>query len=609
MKEGRKDSALDPLRRSALPAALALTALATAIPAQTTTRVSLGPGGVQGDGNSRTVSISADGRFVAFGSSATNLVPADGNGSEDVFVADRQTGSVVRASLDSSGNEGNAGSFSPSISADGRFVAFHSFASNLVPLDTNGAADVFVRDLQAGTTERVSVDSLGVEAHGDSFYPSISADGRFVAFQSLAQDLVAGDVNGTQDVFVHDRQTGQTVLASVASTGTQGDGDSLSASISADGRFVVFDSTSTNLDPSDTNSTSDVFVRDLVAGITERVSLDSTGAEGNGASYAGSVSADGRYVAFYSAATNFVPHDFNAAIDVFVRDRAAGTTERISVSPVGRGGLGDSLTPSISSTGRFVAFQSAAPNLVDGDTNATADVFVRDRTAGQTWRVSLGSGGMQADSYSAGPAISADGRLVAFYSDATNLVGGDTNALLDAFVFDRECTGVDPSTPFCFGDGSGGACPCANQGGPGRGCANSALPSGGSLEAGGSTAIDTVTGTDSIVLCLDGLPSSALAIVLQSASQVSPVPLGDGLRCLGVARRLAIVSASSEGHAVYPQPGDPSVSGRSASLGDPIAGSGATRMYQAIYRDSDAAFCPPPAGSGVNLTNGLVLVW
>src|SRR6266446_1314542 len=242
--------------------------------AQTTERVSVTSGGTEGNGASLGSALSADGRFVAFDSAATDLVAGDTNGVSDVFVHDRQTGATERVSVASGGAQGNASSgligfaFPPALSADGRFVAFVSYATNLVPGDTNGATDVFVHDRQTGMTERVSVASDGTQANNASSYPALSADGRFVAFQSDATNLVAGDTNGATDVFVHDRQTGTTERVSVASGGTQGNGFSAGPALSADGRFVAFHDTATNLVAGDTNGASDVFVHELTVSTT-----------------------------------------------------------------------------------------------------------------------------------------------------------------------------------------------------------------------------------------------------------------------------------------------------------------------------------------------------
>jgi Tol biopolymer transport system component len=399
-----------------------------------TTRVSVASDGAQGNSGSWCPSISADGRYVAFQSYASNLVPGDTNGVLDVFVHDRLTGQTTRVSVASDGTQGNGDSGCPSISADGRYVAFASLASNLVPGDTNGTWDVFVHDRLTGQTTRVSVASDGAQGNSGSWCPSISADGRYVAFQSYASNLVPGDTNGVLDVFVHDRLTGQTTRVSVASDGAQGNGDSECPSISADGRYVAFQSYASNLVPGDTNLVRDIFVHDRLTGQTTRVSVASDGTQGNDHSRFPSISADGRYVAFASLASNLVPGDTNGKQDIFVHDRLTGQTTRVSVASGGAQGNGDSEFPSISADGRYVAFQSYASNLVPGDTNLVPDIFVHDRLTGQTTRVSVASDGTQGDSYSFGSSISADGRYVAFASYASNLVPGDANGDIDVFI-------------------------------------------------------------------------------------------------------------------------------------------------------------------------------
>jgi len=295
-------------------------------------------------------------------------------------VHDRQTGTTERVSVATEGTQGDQASYGPSISADGRFVAFESYAANLVNGDTNGKFDEFVHDRQTGTTERVSVASDGTEGNNGSLRrPSISANGRFVAFESTASNLVIGDINGADDIFVHDRQTGTTEWVSIASNGTQGNENSFYPSISADGRFVAFQSNATNLVSGDTNVRQDVFVHDRQTGTTERVSITSNGIQGNNDSLVPSISADGRFVAFWSYASNLVSGDTNVYDDVFVRDRQTGTTQRVSVASGGTQGNNDSLNSSISADGQFVVFDSYASNLVSGDTNGTIDVFVHDQ--------------------------------------------------------------------------------------------------------------------------------------------------------------------------------------------------------------------------------------
>src|SRR5207249_3963444 len=309
--------------------------------AQTTVRVSVASDGTEGNDVSLGSALSADGRFVAFDSAATDLVAGDTNGVADVFVHDRQTGTTERVSVDSAGTQANGDSTEVALSADGRFVAFISVAPDLVAGDTNGVADVFVHDRQTGTTERVSVDSAGNQANGDSTEVALSADGRFVAFTSVAPDLVAGDTNGVMDVFVHDRQTGATERVSVDSAVTQANGDSTDVALSADGRFVAFISVAPDLVAGDTNGVADVFVHDRQTGTTERVSVDSAGNQANGDSTDVALSADGRFVAFTSVAPDLVTGDTNGAMDVFVHDRQTGTTERVSVDSAGSQANGD----------------------------------------------------------------------------------------------------------------------------------------------------------------------------------------------------------------------------------------------------------------------------
>jgi uncharacterized repeat protein (TIGR01451 family) len=405
--------------------------------AGTTDRVSVGTGRAQGNGGSFDAALSADGRFVAFDSSATNLVAGDTNAQSDVFVRDRQSGRTTRVSVGNDGVQGNFDSSSPVLSADGRFVVFESTATNLVPEDTNGQSDVFVHDRQRGRTTRVSVGNGGVQGNLDSSSAAVSADGRFVAFVSSATNLVAGDTNAQRDVFVHDRQSGRTTRVSVANGGVQGNFDSSSPALSADGRFVVFESTATNLVPEDTNAQSDVFVHDRQTGQTTRASVGNGGVQGNLGSSSAAVSADGRFVVFVSTATNLVAGDTNAQSDVFVRDRQTGRTTRVSVGTGNVQGNGDSFNAALSADGRFVAFVSSATNLVAEDNNAQSDVFAHDRHTGRTTRVSVRAGGAQANFGSGAPALSADGRFAVFESTATNLVPGDTNAQSDVFVRDR----------------------------------------------------------------------------------------------------------------------------------------------------------------------------
>jgi Tol biopolymer transport system component len=400
-----------------------------------TERASVDSSEVQGASDSSEPSISSDGRYVAFVSNSAGLVAYDTNGVADVFVRDRQTGETTRVSVGTGGTEATGGPSShPSISADGRYVAFQSDASNLVTGDTNARRDVFVHDRVAGTTVRASVNSSGVQGNHTSEHPFISSDGNYVAFHSYADNLVANDTNIMTDVFVRDRVAGTTERVSVDSAETQASGGSYYPSISSDGSYVAFDSGANNLVANDTNGTTDVFVRDRTAGTTKRVSVATGGTQGDGESYMPAISGDGRYIAFPSHATNLVANDTNVKCDIFVYDQTPGTTTRVSVSGAGAQADGHSYLCSISDNGRYVAFESAAANLVSGDTGDIYDVFVRDRTAGTTRRVSVAPDGTQANDQSDTAVISGDGNYVAFKSFASNLVSDDTNSVPDIFV-------------------------------------------------------------------------------------------------------------------------------------------------------------------------------
>lgn len=294
----------------------------------TTIRVSITTSGGQGNNNSFVFgrSISGDGRYVVFGSEASDLVSGDTNGKSDIFVRDLQTAATIRVSVATGSIQANNASSDPAISIDGRFIAFESDASNLVSSDTNRKGDIFVYDRQTAIPTRVSVATGGRQGNDPSgfgfadLFPAISGDGRYVTFVSNSSNLVSGDTNGRSDVFIHDRQTATTERISVATGGAQSNDWSDQSSISADGRYVAFDSGASNLVSGDTNGTSGIFVRDRQTGVTERVSIASDGGQGNDYSDFPAISADGRFVAFISAATNLVSNDTNGKIDVFVYD-------------------------------------------------------------------------------------------------------------------------------------------------------------------------------------------------------------------------------------------------------------------------------------------------
>ena len=399
--------------------------------------VSVSSAGEQGDFESYNPSISADGQFVVFGSFASTLVAGDTESQPDIFIRDRSTGVTERENVSSAGVAGNFESSDTSISADGRYAVFSSFSDNLVADDINGSWDIFVRDRDNRVTERISVSSTGEPGNDHSRFASISADGQFVAFESIANNLVTGDDNNQTDIFVHDRDSGVTERISVSSTGDSGNDRSRHPSISADGQFVAFESIASNLVVGDTNNQSDIFIHDRVTGVTERISVSSINLlQGNAKSTNPSISVDGQYVAFRSSASNLVTGDTNQVSDIFVHDRDTDVTERVSMSSGNlQQGNADSFSPSISADGRFVAFVSVANNLLaSGDTNGAWDVFIRDRDARVTERVSESSTGVQGNSISFSPSISADGGYVAFTSSSNNLVVGDSNSQPDVFV-------------------------------------------------------------------------------------------------------------------------------------------------------------------------------
>jgi Tol biopolymer transport system component len=398
-----------------------------------TTRVSVASDGMQGNSSSVEPTLSADGRYVAFASNAP-LVTGDTNDVSDVFVHDRATGAIARVSVTSSGAQADGMSSVPAITPDGRYVAFESQSLNLAPGGTFGNTRVFIHDRVTGQTTVVSTGIGGAAPTADSRRAQVSADGRFIAYDSGASNLVAGDVNGARDVFVFDRTIAATILVSTAADGSQANGSSSLSRISADGRYIAFQSDASTLVPGDTNGRTDVFVHDRQTGETWRVSVASDGTEGNGSSSQPSLSADGRYIAFQSNASTLVPGDTNGGTDVFVHDRQTGETRRVSVASDGTEGNGSSIQSSLSADGRYIAFSSGANALVPGDTNGALDVFVYDRQTGGMTRVSVGSAGAEGDGNSQVPTLSADGRFIAFSSVASNLVPGDTNAASDVFV-------------------------------------------------------------------------------------------------------------------------------------------------------------------------------
>src|ERR1700687_6044006 len=422
----------DSARRVLLPVLGVLIASLTidATRPRATELVSIATNNQSGNAASSGVAVNDDGTIVAFYSDATNLVPGDTNQARDVFVRNRHTGVTERVSLNTAGLQANGPSHAAggntAISGDGNIVAFYSDATNLVPLDINGQRDVFVRTRDIAVTEIVSISTNGTQGNGESLKPSISGNGRFVAFQSDASNLVPNDTNGASDIFVRDRlnNTTERVCGEI-----QGNRFSFSPSISADGNFVAFASAATNLVPGDTNNHIDIFVCDRRSGTLDRASVNSNGVQGNGDSILPAISALGCVVAFKSDASNLVPNDNNNLVDVFARDRTKSLTERISVNFSGGDANDISFPPSVSDDGRFVAFGSAASNIVVADVNLLASMFVRDRLIGVTMLVDLNNQGQQADNAAIDvpPSVSGNGAQIGFVSLAGNLAGNDRN--------------------------------------------------------------------------------------------------------------------------------------------------------------------------------------
>jgi Tol biopolymer transport system component len=372
-------------------------------------------------------SVSADGRYVAFTSFASNLVANDTNGRLDVFVRDTATGTTTIASVGSDGSQATAPSSEPSISADGRYVAFQTSAPDLVPGDTNDDDDVFVRDLRAGTTTRVSVTAAGRPGgwHDGSQYPSISADGRYVAFETESK-LVSSDTDYQFDVYVYDRETARPERVSAPAYGRQSDRANYGthARISADGRYVVFHSDATNLTYGDVNGKQDVFVRDRNTQRTSLVSISESFLQGNEFSDRPSLSDDGRYVAFTSMATNF-PNGTDGAnrYRVYVKDLVTGRLIREDRNTAGQYVFG--YEAQISGNGRYLAMQ-ADPGITEGSTGGL-NIYVRDRQSGEVTPASHGYAGAPAVRTCLDIALSADGRHVAFTSDDGTLAPDDND--------------------------------------------------------------------------------------------------------------------------------------------------------------------------------------
>jgi hypothetical protein len=391
----------------------------------TTTRVSANTAGGEPNQMADWGSISSDGRFASFVSDADNLAAGDNNGKSDVFLRDRTNAITERISVSNSGAEANGASYTPEIASSGRFVAFGSLATNLTSDTGGGQFQLYLRDLVARTTIRVSKSSSGASA--DTGFTSngvVSADGRFVAFTSGATNLVVGDTNNSPDIFLRDVLNGTTIRVSVTSTGApMGPGKVGFPSISDNGRLVAFESDAP-LHPADANGKTDVYLWDANSGTTTPVSIDATERFGLGQSLFPDISGDGTTVAFNTDSA-LDPSDTNAKHDVYMRTLATGSIARASLGAGNVQGNADSSRPSLSTNGDVVSFLSSATNLVSDDTNNRSDVFIRRVSSSATFRATLSTGGVQSDGHVFDNDLAGNGSVVIFQSVAKNLVSPD----------------------------------------------------------------------------------------------------------------------------------------------------------------------------------------
>ncbi len=375
--------------------------------------------------NSHVPVLSLDGRYLAFTSWATDLIDDDDNKARDVFIYDHSNDSITRASLSSDGEEANDDNAFPSISADGKFVSFTSAADNLVSHDTNDRYDIFVRDVEKKKTERVNISSNGEEANGDSYLSQISADGRYVTFNSGSTNLVPFGTTGIDDVFVYDRQTKKISRTSISNEGWEANGSSGAPSISGDGSLVVFGSWADNLTSGDDSGYYDIFLRNLATSATILVSAPPNTGQANGNSSLPNVSQDGQSIAFISQASNLKSGDNSDWWKLFVADAENGkykkcsglkiveSMDEIYGTKISETGF-LSITPKLSEDGKFVVF-SSEEQLTADDSNDVEDVYVCDTDNGDIKLVSRSTKGKEEiNGGSKSPSISSDGSFIAF---------------------------------------------------------------------------------------------------------------------------------------------------------------------------------------------------
>jgi len=437
-----------------LAASLSISLPASANYISTTTLVTAGADGKGANGslaiNGAKRTVSSDGSIVAFSSFASNLVPGDINGTSDIFVFNRTTKKTELISKGLGGQPANSWSRTPSMSADGRYVAYITTASNIMegvtcPGSDPKCANIVVYDRATHTNRLANRNTLGlrvgvsIEDADGAIGPVMSANGQFVAFRSSSRIISSTDTNTVADVFVRDLGANVTRVASVDNAGHTGNERSNAFSISNDGRYVVFSSYSA-LVPEDTNGYEDIYLRDMQAGVTKLVSVAKNGGPitSTATTDRPDISNDGRYVVFQSLANEIVAGDNNNTSDVFLRDMQTGVTRRVSAANNGTGGNESSGQPAISGNGRYIVFFSSASNLVFGDNNDTFDVFVYYRDYNLTRRVSLAShAGRGGNDRSTDPAISGDGKVITFASKANNLTAVPPTRTPNLYIFNN----------------------------------------------------------------------------------------------------------------------------------------------------------------------------
>jgi TolB protein len=411
-------------------------------------QVDVSSAGVQGNGFCFEVAVSANGRYVAFSSASTNLVPGDVNGWSDAFVRDLETGSTELVSLDASGHQGNGDVRVHEVSADGRYVVFTSWANNIDPLDADTMGDVYVRDRLLNTTELISVRSLPAPSLFHCWYAAMSADGRYVAFSTADGNVLPGDINDAGDVFLRDRLLAKTTFVSLSSTGELGNNGSDAPSMSANGSQIAFLSSAENFYPDRAPGpglTTHAYVRDTTTDLTIPVDVTPTGRLGNDDANMVAICPDGSTVVFHSYATDLLGYPVGPGT-AYVRDWSTPSPVSIPYASSKPGG-GFDFTPELSWNGRFIAFDSAYPYWVAKDLNPSSDVFLRDQATAITSQVSTHGPGHSAGDQVRDPSVSDDGRVVAFRSKSTTLVAGSTPNIFHLFV--RICDPA-PGLVFCY---------------------------------------------------------------------------------------------------------------------------------------------------------------